>query len=144
MQYRQLQTFLSACQYHNCNRKPQDDHLQWLKGYIIIGWLENRDQILWDMRMYWAFSDDMVVIDRIIMKGQMCCDTRSLENTGTRSAPYQPHGNRKTKLLTHKLVCWVNINDDIERHIKNCAACFMFQQIQSKDTLWHPCQSYGR
>ena len=48
----------------------QDDHLQWLKGYIIVGWPETRDQILQDIRMYWTFLDDMELIDGIILKGR--------------------------------------------------------------------------
>ena len=30
----------------------QDDYLQQLKGYIIIGWPENKDQMPQDMRTY--------------------------------------------------------------------------------------------
>ena len=49
---------------------------------------------------------------------QMYCDTRSLQNTDTRLASCQPHGNRKkTKLLAYESVYWVNINDDIVKHI---------------------------
>ena len=33
----------------------QDKDLQYLKGYIITGWPENRDQMPQDMRMYWTF-----------------------------------------------------------------------------------------
>ena len=45
-------------------------HLQWLKGYVIIGWPDNRDEMSWDIRMYWMFQDDMVAIDGIIMNGR--------------------------------------------------------------------------
>ena len=40
------------------------------KGYIIIGWPENWDQMLQDIRMYWTFWDDMAVINGIILKGR--------------------------------------------------------------------------
>ena len=43
----------------------------------------------------------------------------------------------KTKLLTHKSVYWVNINDDIETYITNCATCLTFQQTQPKDKMIH-------
>ena len=33
----------------------QDEHLQHLKGYIIVGWPENKDQIPQEMRTYWMF-----------------------------------------------------------------------------------------
>ena len=37
---------------------------------MVIGWPENKDQILQEMRTYLTFWDGMVVIDRIIMKGR--------------------------------------------------------------------------
>ena len=48
----------------------QDEHLQWLKGYIITGWPESKDQVHQDITAYWSFKDDMAVIDGIIMKGR--------------------------------------------------------------------------
>ena len=39
-------------------------------------------------------------------------------------------GIEKTKLLMSKLVYWVDINTDIEKHIKNCNTCLEFQQFK--------------
>ena len=47
-----------------------NEHLQQLKGYIITGWPEIKDQVQHDIRTYWSFRDDMAVIDGIIMKGR--------------------------------------------------------------------------
>ena len=44
-------------------------------------------------------------------------------------------GIEKTKLLACKLVYWVNINDDIEKHIKNYTTCLAFQQTQLKNNI---------
>ena len=58
-------------------------------------------------------------------------------------------GIEKTKLLAWELVYWININDDIEKHIKNCTTCLMFQQTQHKDKIIHhdilakPCTIVG-
>ena len=46
-------------------------------------------------------------------------------------------GIEKTKLLALESVYWININDDIERHIKNCTKCLMFRQTQPKDKIIH-------
>ena len=35
------------------------------------------------------------------IEGLICCDTGSLENTGTRPTPHQPHGNRKKPSSWH-------------------------------------------
>ena len=48
----------------------QHDHLKQLKGQIIIGWPENKDQIPQEIRTSWMSQDDMVVINGIIMKGR--------------------------------------------------------------------------
>ena len=79
----------------------------------------------------------MVVIDWIIMKGRHIVIPKVLKTL----ALDQPHinhmGIEKTKLLACELVYWVNINEDIERHNKNCTTCFTFQQTQQKDKILH-------
>ena len=46
-------------------------------------------------------------------------------------------GIKKTKLLMHESVFWVNINNDIENHVKNCSMCLEFQQTQPKEKNIH-------
>ena len=41
----------------------------------------------------------------------------------------------KTKLLAHESVYWVNINTDIDKHIKRCNTCLEFQQLQPKEKI---------
>ena len=46
-------------------------------------------------------------------------------------------GIKKTKLLMCELVYWVNINTNIEKHIKSCNTCLEFQQMQPKEKIIH-------
>ena len=46
-------------------------------------------------------------------------------------------GIEKTKLLVHECVYWYSINADIEKHIKQCATCLEFQQMQWRDKIIH-------
>ena len=46
-------------------------------------------------------------------------------------------GIENTKLLACESVYWVNINDDIEKHINNCTTCLTFQQTQPKSRIIH-------
>ena len=46
-------------------------------------------------------------------------------------------GIEKTKLLAHKSIYWVNVNNDIESYIKNCNTCLEFQQTQPKEKIVH-------
>ena len=46
-------------------------------------------------------------------------------------------GIEETKLLRCESIYWVNINTDIEKHIKNCNTCLEFQQTQPKAEIMH-------
>ena len=48
----------------------QNEHLQHLKNIIITGQPSTRDQLYIDIRPYWSYRDDMVVIDSVLMKGR--------------------------------------------------------------------------
>ena len=48
----------------------QDEHLQWLKGYINAGWPESKDHLHQDIRASWPFKDDMAVINGVILRGR--------------------------------------------------------------------------
>ena len=46
-------------------------------------------------------------------------------------------GIEKTKLLMCESVYWIDINTDIEKHIKSCNTCLEFQQTQPKEKILH-------
>ena len=46
----------------------QDEYMQQLEDVIILGWLISRNEVLQELRHYWIFKDDLVVIGGIIMK----------------------------------------------------------------------------
>ena len=48
----------------------KDYHLQHLRAHIIKAWPESRNEVPQEIRLYWTFSDDMAVIDGIILKGR--------------------------------------------------------------------------
>ena len=48
----------------------QDDHLQQLKKVIIAGWPNTKDELHANIRPYWPYRDELVVIDSIIHKGR--------------------------------------------------------------------------
>ena len=48
----------------------QDNHLQQLKSFIIVGWPDTKDDLHADLRPYWSYIDELVVIDGIIFKGK--------------------------------------------------------------------------
>ena len=115
----------------------QDEHLQWIKCFIITGRPDIGEQLYQDIRLYWSIKDDMLVKDGVIMKTRCIVIPKALQQ----QALDQLHVNHmgmmeKTKLLVHKSVYWVNINSDIENY-KNCTTCLTFQQIQPKEKIIH-------
>ena len=57
----------------------QDEHLQCLKNIIITSWLHTKEQLHIDIRQYWSYIDDLVVIDGVVMKGRHIIIPESLK-----------------------------------------------------------------
>ena len=57
-----------------------DEYLQRLIGYIIAGRPESKDHLHKDIRAYWPFKYDMVVIDGVSMKGRCIIIPEVLES----------------------------------------------------------------
>ena len=114
-----------------------DNHLQQLKGIIITGWPDSRDELCVDLQPYWSYRDELAVIDGIILKGKCIIMPNSLRD----QVLYQPHTNHmgieKTRLLAREHVYWPSINADIKKYIKQCPTCLKFQQTQPKEQILH-------
>ena len=48
----------------------QDQHLQHIMEYVIQGWPDSKTQLPQDIRTYWAFRENMAVIDVVVIKGK--------------------------------------------------------------------------
>ena len=94
MPYKQLLTSQTALQLVT----SQDEHPQQLKEHI-IGWPDNKDQILQYMRPYWTFHDDMEVTDRVILKGRYVVIPEILQRRALQHLHVNHMGIKKTKLL---------------------------------------------
>ena len=92
----------------------QDEHLQQLKGFIIAGWQENKEQVHQDIRAYWSFRDDMAVVDGVIMKGRCIGIPEALKPQALDQLHINPMDIEKTKLLVHKSIYWAHINNNIQ------------------------------
>ena len=63
----------------NQQMTAQDEHLQCLKNVIITGWLNMKDQLHIDIRLYWSYKDSPAVIDSIVMKGRCIVIPKNLK-----------------------------------------------------------------
>ena len=112
-------------------------HLQQLKGIIITGWLDSRDEIHADLQSYWSYMDELAVIDGIILNGKCIIIPNSLKEQVLNQLHTNHMGMEKTKLLAHKCVYWPNINADIKKYIKQSVICLQFQQTQPQERIIH-------
>ena len=84
-----------------------------------------------------SHKDDLAVIDDVVMKGRCIIIPEDLKQQVLDQLHVNDIGIEKTKLLICGSVFWVNINNDIENHVKNCIMCLEFQQIQPKEKTIH-------
>ena len=112
-------------------------HLQQLKGIIITGWPDSRDELHVDLQPYWSYRDELAVIDGIILKGKCIIIPNSLKEQVLNQLHTNHMGIEKTKLLAHECVYWPSINADIEKYIKQCVTYLQFQQTQPQERIIH-------
>ena len=115
----------------------QDNHLQLLQSYIIAGWPETRDKLPKELKPYWAYRDELAVIDSIILKGKCIIVPYRLRKQVLEQLHTNHMGIEKTKLLAWESVYWHSINSNIEKFIKQCPTCLDFQQTQPKEQITH-------
>ena len=98
------------------------------KNIIITGWASAKNQLHIDIRPYWSYRDDLAVIDSLVMKERGIIAPQELKQQVLDQLHIKNMGIEKTKLLMHESVYWVNIDNDIENHIKNCHTCLEFSR----------------
>ena len=57
----------------------EDGHMGALSTYMRHGWPSNRAEVLKGVQPYWFFRDEVVVIDRIEIKGRRIIGSASLQ-----------------------------------------------------------------
>ena len=79
----------------------------------------------------------MVVICRIIIKGRHVISPEILKTQAQDQLHVNHMGIEKKQSYAHISVYWVNIDDDTENHIRNCATCLTFHHTHPKDKMIH-------
>ena len=114
-----------------------NNHLHQLKGIIITGWPDSRDELHADLQPYWSYRDELSVIDSIILKDKCIIIPHSLKEQVLNQLHTNHMGIEKTKLLACECVYWPSINADIEKYIKQCSTYLQFQQTQPQERIIH-------
>ena len=110
----------------------QDDHLQCLKSFIIIGWPTTKDELHADLKPYCSYRDKLAVLDRVMLKGRNIVIPTSLKQQVLEQLHTYHMGIEKTKLLACKSVYWSNINVDIKKYIKTVLHVLSFSRCSQR------------
>ena len=146
MPYKQLPIYQTAWQYRDCNKQPQDEHLQCHQEFIIRHWPEHKNKTPQDMITYWTFQDDMAVIGGVILKGRHVVIPDALERQALEQLHFNHMGIQKSNLLVCESIYWPGMNRDIENHIKKLLypSWFSANTAKGKNNLpWNPRQTMG-
>ena len=115
----------------------QEKHLQKLKHFILTGWPYSKDEISEELKPYWPYSDELAVIDGVMLKGRCIIIPNSLRQQVLNQLNINHMGIEKMKLLAWECIYWYSINADIEKYIKHCVSCLEFQQMHPKEKIIH-------
>ena len=80
-----------------------------------------------ELHPYSLFRDEIVFIDRIVIKGKRIIVPASLQDEALKQLHINHMGIEKTRKLACKLIYWANMNADIEETIKNWLTSYNFQ-----------------
>ena len=101
----------------------QDSHIQKLIFYfiyfIITSWPNSKDEVSKELKPYWSYRDELVVIDGMVLKGRHIIIPNSLKQQVLDQLHINHMGIEKMKLLACECIYWHSINTNIERTSSN-------------------------
>ena len=83
-----------------------------------------------DLQQYCSFRDEIVIIDRITMKGKRIIIPTSNQGKSTDPAAHESYGHRKDKDTGHKFIYWINMIL-IKKTVNNYTTCLDFWATQT-------------
>ena len=101
----------------------ESDEQQELMKYILSGWPIDGKNLSAKIKLYYAFRDELVIEDGIIVKQQRVVIPKSLQKEYLIELHRGHPGKDATKARALDTVYWTGINEDIEKMIASCTAC---------------------
>ena len=101
-----------------------NNYLQQLKGIIISGWPDSRDELCVDLQLYWSYRDKLAVIDGALLKGKCIIIPNSLKEQVLSKLHTNHMGTEKIKLLAQECVYWPSINVILTNILNNVLHAF--------------------
>ena len=99
-----------------------------LAKIIQEGWPNHKQKVPKQVREYWTFRDELVVIDGLILKGETIIVPQALRKDVLAQIHEGHLGIERSKLRARDLVFWPGMTKQIENIVTNCSTC---QELRS-------------
>ena len=99
-----------------------------LAKIIQEGWPNYKQKVPKQVREYWTFRDELVVIDGLILKGETIIVPQALRKDVLAQIHEGHLGIERSKLRARDLVFWPGMTKQIENIVTNCSTC---QELRS-------------
>ena len=106
-----------------------------LKNYILEGWPEKGSDVHSSVRSYFAFRDELILEDDVIMKSHRVFIPVSLRSVYLELLHKGHPGVETTKQRARETVFWIGIEKDIEKMVARCEPCNIHAPSQQKEPM---------
>ena len=113
----------------------KDPTLPTLKNVILRGWPENSSSVPKDVSEYFNGTDELVVQDGIIFKGQRCVIPEILRQKVKEKIHRGHIGIQGCLRRAHEVVYWPSMNHEITDYIEHCVTCNMYATHPQREPL---------
>ena len=114
---------------------PNDKQLDALGQVVRRGWPDRRHQCPLLVQDFWNYRDEISFYDGLLLKGDRVIIPKAMQPEVLDSIHKGHQGIEKCRLRARQAVFWCNMNQDIERLVKNCSTCQECQKSQPKEPL---------
>ncbi|XP_014676064.1 PREDICTED: uncharacterized protein LOC106816031 [Priapulus caudatus] len=115
----------------------EDTVLTTLKEIVMTGWPDLRKNCPKAIHEYWNYRDEISIYDGILVKGDRVIVPKKMQEDVMKKIHAGHQGVEKCRLRARATVFWCGINADIEKMVKECAACQRNQTSQAPEPMIH-------
>ena len=89
----------------------KDGHIGELSTHVIHGWPSVRTEVIKEVKQYWSFKDEVVLINGTAWKGRRIVIPSSLQKRALDQLHVNHTGIEETGLLTCGFIYWIKNNN---------------------------------
>ena len=114
----------------------ESDHIcNLLKHVIVNGWPKQYKKVPKLIQDYYAFREELVIQDELIVKGQRIVVPVKLQSEYLQELHQGHSGVEATKARARETVYWPQIAEDIAKKVSSCSPCNELKHKQQKEPM---------